>query len=496
MIQLIKVMLLFSLRAHAELYPEGNFSSFSQARQGMIQNLKDFENIVSAENYKKLLSSIELMKDSYFKMDRRALSIEELYEYQFELRFGNFYLKQTLVELEKLGRLSKKSRQGVEFSATILNDLDQPYYRTPQKVLPIEGVKGSNWPLRRWQKDPDFFNYTFDGDDVLYRGLRFKSGDVILNHPVEKPTGIFTAVAEERSLYSHGSIFVVLNTPKGKLPVVVDEHERGVRAVPLHHYLGPKVIGYGEIFRMKNRSLDFNEKIDLAIKELLSVEHPYDLTGSDDRHALSCVELISYVLELMGNRPIPKQNRVLDKIYLNIQRLGKMENQVFQMPNDVLLDSRFEYVGYIDNTQTLEIQVANELMLDWFTEKMTNKVVKLKKDLSRYFGEVAIDQMRNKRSLFGGFLLGVTGFNRGNFPVGDPSLLTAVNAIDNSFAKAMGRCIAVEKGQKPTACFQGLNSFNLKNRGSFIFSINELKTNAHLRQVSGNELKEFDKMFE
>ncbi len=351
-----------------------------------------------------------------------------------------------------------KDRQEIEFEAQILNEHKQKFYRLPRKSLPIEGVKGSDWPLSRWESDKEFYNYQFEGDEVLFRGLRLRSGDVFLNHPIEKPVGIFTAISEKRTVFSHGAMIVFIHNKWGRLPVVVDLHERGIRAVPLHHYFGSKVIGYGEVFRMQNTARDFEFQIDRAVKELMRVEHPYDLTGSEDRKALSCVEMISYVLELMGEPKLQMTNQIRDNIYKNILRLGKLSQQKFQTSNDVLLDSRFSYVGYIDNTQSLEVQLSNELLLDLFREKMDQKIMKNSKSLSRLFGEIAIDQVRNKKSLFGGFILGLTGFTRETFPVGDPGLLTAVNAIDNIFAKAMDRCLGPDKFKKTSLCFKAIQN--------------------------------------
>lgn len=469
--------------------------NFVRARKALVAELKTFEKSSGSINKNYLVDRIRDLRYSYGQIDRLTLDPEWLYEAQFQLRFVNQKLKSILGAGEKKKLFTEKERQEIEFEAQILDEQKQDFYLSPKKSLPIEGIKGSNWPLVRWEKDPEFYNYQFEGDEVIYRGLRLRSGDVLLNHPIEKPVGIFTAIAEQRSIFAHGSMIVFRHNKWGRLPMVVDIHERGVRAVPLHHYMSSKVIGYGEVFRMQNVPRDFEHRLDRAIRVLMSEEHPYDLTGSEDRKALSCVEMISYILELIGEPKLSMTHQISTPIYKNILRFGKLAQQNFQVPNDVFQDSRFSYVGYIDNTQSLEIQLANELLLAWFREKMTNKIAKQSKDLSRLFGEIAIDQIRNKRSLFGGFLLGVTGFNRENFPVGDPGLLAAVNAIDNIFAKAMDRCLII-KSKKATLCFKAIQQSVVNGLERHDFSIHRWKSENALRDASNRELKDFDNMFE
>ena len=318
----------------------------------------------------------------------------------------------------------------------------------------------------------------------------------MLNHTTGKPVGIFTAIAEQRSLYSHGAMIVILNRKWGRLPVVVDIHERGIRAVPLHHFLGPKVLAYGEIYRMVQRPTEMLVRLQKAFELLTSEEHPYDLTGSEDRKALSCVETLSYIFELAGEQKIEIRSRIQDAIYANILRFGRLDYQYMQMPNDVLLDERFEFLGYIDNVQSIEHQVSNEIFLDLFREKMMQKKVKTRKDLARFFGEIAIDQIRNERSFLGGFLLGVTGFNRENFPAGDKGLLAAVNAIEHVFNKAMTRCLSADRFGKSTLCRRVLQISAGQGAAAYDYSIHRWKSEWKLRSAADKELTEFEQMFE
>jgi hypothetical protein len=466
------------------------------ARREISRILKDGPALETLSGVELLRQNIRQLKSTYAELYRSNLETEWLYEAQFQLRFVNSQIRKILIELVKKGKFSRGKQQIVELEAQILNWKDQSLFKSPKKSLPIQGVKGSDWPLSRWEKDKEFYQYNFDGDDILFRGLRLRSGDVLLNHPVEKPVGIFTAISEKRSVFAHAAIIVVLRNKLGRLPVVVDIHERGVRAVPLHHFLSPEVIGYGEIFRLQNTTAHFEVQVDQAIRLAMSEEHPYDLTGSEDRKALSCTELVSYFLELIGQEKLEMKDQIADKIYHNILRFGRLDYQKFQAPNDVFMDSRFQYIGYIDNTQALEIQVSNEVLLDLFREKMLEKIVASQKSLSRVFGEVAIDQVRNRYSLFGGFILGATGFKRENFPVGDPSLLTAVNAIDHSFNKAMTRCLGLAERKNPSVCFRQLNKSLADGLEKNDYSIHRWKSELPLRVATNSELREFDQMFE
>jgi hypothetical protein len=443
-----------------------------------------------------LLAALARFKESYASLDRQSLAPEDLYEAQFLWRFSNFNLRRVLTAAQKRGTLSLELRQRAELMAGILSDRHQNFYRVPQKSLPIEGIKGSDWPLSRWQNDPEFYKYSFEGDEVLYRGLRLRSGDLLLNHPIEKPVGLFAALAEGRNIFSHGAMVVFLQQPRGRLPVVVDVHERGIRAVPLHHYLGPKVLGYGEVFRFKVAPVNLEQRLDKAVRELMKTEHPYDLTGSQDRKALSCMEMVTYLLELMGEPVLPMRYEIEDRVFQNILRLGKLDFQRVQFPNDGFLDERFAFVGALDNPQSLETLVSNEVLLDLFREKMETKIMKDKKDLVRIFGEIAIAQVRSRYSLFGGFILGVTGFNRENFPAGDPALLTAVNSIDFILVHAMNRCLGLDKIVKSEACLKGFKRSAQTGLQRYAYSIQAWKASPELRALANRELRQLDEMFE
>jgi hypothetical protein len=495
----ISILLMFiSLNLKAAILERApiELDEFFQARYDLVKQIEKFELQNADRNQSPLIHSIRNLKAAYQKIDRKTLAPEWLYNSQFQLRFINRKLRTTLNKLYQKNDLSNKVQQELEYEAQILNYKNQNYYLSPQKSLPIVGTKGSDWPLSRWQKDSDFYQYNFENNDVIYRGLRLQSGDLILNHPAENPVGIFTAITDKRSIFSHAAMVVIIYNQWGKLPVVVDIHERGIRAVPLHHYLSPKVISYGEIFRLKNKSPDFDLKLNNALKVLMSTPHPYDLTGSEDRKALSCTEMVSYMMELLGLQKISMKNKIELNIFKNILKFGNLGSPIIQMPNDVLLDSRFYYLGYIDNTPSLKIQVTNEILLDLFHEKMELKIAKSNKSLSRFFGEIAIDQVRTKYSLFGGFILGATGFTRETFPAGHPGLLTAINAIDHIFVKAMNRCLGTTLLDRTSSCYKQITASTIEGLNTFDYSIHQWKADPTLRTVANQELKGFDQMFE
>ncbi len=473
-----------------------NFMSARQRASDQINEYESSNNILTPSDYEKILESIRSLKNEYLLINRKTLDPEWLYNAQFQIRFLNQKLHVLLQQKLTLKQISVEQKQSIEYEAQILNSANQKLYKSPQKSIPIFGVKGSDWSLSKWINDKEFYNYMYEDDEVVYRGLRLRSGDIILNHPIEKPVGIFTAISDTRSVYSHGAMIIFYKSKWGRLPIVVDVHERGIRAVPLHHYLGSKVIGYGEIYRYESPPENFEQKLDKAVKVLMSKPHPYDLTGSEDRRALSCVEMISFLLELIGEPKIELKHKISDNIYKNILRFGKLNYQKFQMPNDVFEDERFKYIGYVDNTLSLENLIANEVLLDLFREKMENKIVKRGKDLERTFGEIAIREMRNKYSFLGYFLLQATGFDRSNFPAGDPGLLTAVNSIDTIFANVMNRCLNLNKNGKQSSCYKSLNNF-IKNRIHTLnnYSIHDIKSDVYIRVTMDIQLSSFDQLF-
>lgn len=72
--------------------------------------------------------------------------------------------------------------------------------KAPCASLPFNGTYATCVELSDWRNNPDFYNYEFGGDSVVYRGMKLRAGDLILNHTTSKPAALYTAFANERCL--------------------------------------------------------------------------------------------------------------------------------------------------------------------------------------------------------------------------------------------------------------------------------------------------------
>jgi hypothetical protein len=149
-------------------------ADFERVQKKLVQQISAFAKEPDSSAKLQLIDLIESLKASYAQIDRRATDVEDLYEAQFRVRLANAQLRTTLTQLLKSQRIPQDVKNEIEYHAQTISSAKQPYFRSPKKALPIEGVKASDWPLKRWESDRDFYNYTFDGEDVLYRGLRLK----------------------------------------------------------------------------------------------------------------------------------------------------------------------------------------------------------------------------------------------------------------------------------------------------------------------------------
>lgn len=489
-------ILIFALQAsHGEEANNGGLREFIEFRKNLANKLVFIESSSNFSDWDNLIQDILTLQKKYAQINRSSLEPFSLLDAQFQLRFLNSKLHKLLTEKLRNKRVSLEIFKKIEYKAHIFNNFPSNEYRSPLSSPKIEGVTGISYPLKKMEKNLDYYNYTMIENEVLYRGLRLRSGDILFNHTSDKPAGMFTAVNEKPSVFSHVAMIVILNAAKGRLPLVMDMYERGVRLIPLHHFFGPKVINYGEVFRQKNPPPDLEEQIDRNVKELIKEVHPYDLVGREERVALSCAELIPYMFERLGQEKIALHDRIEERIYNNILKFGFFERQ-YLTPNDILYDQRLEYVGYIDNSPSWMEVVVNDIIIDLFREKMRERNINDYKNFRRKVSEWMIKSMKNKDSLLGHALLRWSGFKVETFPVGDTGLMSAVNALDYIFNNAMIKCIQYDHSRENNDCYNHIHGILGSALPESDFFINSWRLHQQLRYVVDKELTLFNNFFE
>lgn len=445
-----------------------------------------------------LISKHLEMQKAYAQINRLETLPSDLYNAQFQFRVTNA-LFQKFVENELIENRISQLQKSEIYSQLFLfenNPLKSTYpeYLSPKLFPDTDADGGPTYPLSYWESIPVYYKYSFQGDELYFRGRWIKSGDVLLNIPSQRPVGIFTSVGEKQSVFPHASIVIFFQTKKGSLPLVLDVFKNGVRLVPLHQFLNPKHISYTELFRFSNPPLDFSTKLDQAARVVLSQKRSYDLTGDPlDRNSLGCPELIDYLLELMGQSKLTMKDKIKSTIYSNILKLGYFSKK-FIMPDDILYDGRFVYTGYLDNNFSLKDYIINELLVYQFRNNFDTKIVKEEPNLLLSVTKFVSKEMHSSTSMFSKLLLKLNQIDDGNFPSGDPNLIGAVGVVDLSLKAAMNSCTHYFKNASSSACHDYLVSL-LSRFSEEKFSIDWWRKENKLKLLLEKEAGLFNSLF-
>jgi|GEM_PF-6518020 len=436
----MKKIILLAVALHLILssFAMSNEKPFSQEVEFFLTRL----NQISDEELPRFFLDSRALKNQYIGIDRSQFSSDQIYENEYLLRFVNQRIIQRVQLAKDRGSIPGYYFEPLLFEAQIYSDNPPPSEKNPQKTLPIYSVHGSPITFSDWIDDEEFSNYRFKGDEVVYRGLKIHSGDVILNHPAEKPVGAFTSLADEPNSFSHSAIVVFFERGDRKIPAVLDAHEKGVRAVPLNVFLSPQVITYAEIFRFKEDVWTPERQQTLAreAESILTQDFPYDLTGSPAPDALSCVELVNFLIERSGLMPFPIQKGISDDIYQNILHFGEIQNQ-FINPAQVAMSPSLMSVGYIDNGASLMDMVANEAIFKVFRDTLAYGVLKTHQyPFADDLGLVALNFIQDPNSILGKLILKLIGFTPSNFPRGSKEILVSINRVNQIAAMAFEQC--------------------------------------------------------
>lgn len=394
--------------------------------------------------FRDLDKNIQEFRKSYLSQDRSVLSPLAIYDNEFLLRFVNLRILSDLLARRGRGGVSAGESALLLNRASIFTPESEALEVAPPDVLAFDGVNASETKLEDWESDSRFSHYIYKSNVVIFRGIEFRPGDLILNHPQSSPTGLGTVVASEPNLFSHVAMVVFLKRGSRVVPIVVDEHERGVRAVPLSDYLSPKVIQYAEVFRLKDRAVieGKGEVLSRVVEELLHRDVPYDLSGTPRPNAMSCVELVNYIYSNSGVEPFPITSGVSDGAYPNVLSWGPIERN-YVTPAQVALNPRVELIGYVDNAIPLQQMIANEAVLRIFRDLMTEKQIDMG-EIRRKEAVMAylIDRMQDPDSILGRILLKLRGIPRSLIPYGSRDFMTSVLYLNDVTQKAMNRCMA------------------------------------------------------
>jgi hypothetical protein len=477
-----------ALQVNAQAVAQVYLKDFKGSAREFLARL-DQKPPLAARDLEKLI--LEL-RQAYLSVDRSKISPKDIYENQYTLRFVNARIQRRLEALRKEGRISEGEQAMLLARAQIRTSDSLGAELEPVEKLYYKGMSATPNEFSVWADKPEFYNYRFEGDEVVLRGMRIRSGDLILNNPASRPTGIFTSIAQEDSAFAHVGVVVFLERNGKKLPVVLEEHEHGVRAVPLNHYLSPRIAGYTEVFRLKNEAeVNMSRKrLSSEAHQLLRQEIPYDLSGTPNSNAMSCVEFVNHLYRRSGIEPFPITKGISDKAFSNVLKMGPVDRN-FVTPTQVTMNSRLKPVGYLDSGIPLKEMIANEAVVKVFHDQMTQRKMEGSKlRANTGLNEAAIDRVRDPDSLVGDLILSMTGFRRTNFPYGSKEMMASVTYMNSVTEKAMNNCL-----DENTECSKKLQAAADRSLQNDTFSMNETVRSRQVLEPVAGEMHDWINLF-
>ena len=302
--------------------------------------------------------------------------------------------------------------------------------------------RDSAWPFSRWKNDARFTEYEFRGESVWYRGLRLLPGDVILANVNLDGNGVYTALWDPKSYCSHAAVFAVLQDAGQRFPAAIETYEKGVRAVPLNIFMGPRYVAYAEIYRHTQASARHFKSFGQAALTAIDRTKGFNFYPEDeDRSYVSCTALSRFLHVDAGLGRIRPMSSLADEgIRENLARLGFTEFSPFLTPVDYLLNEDFQRVGWIDNNQ-LDKLVARELVEGRFRELMSSRQLNTRRlPFTYHFNLWGIGQMR-RRSTLGALISAAVGFDHLSLPKGPDQIIALVKPLEAQLGKAIAEIL-------------------------------------------------------
>jgi hypothetical protein len=280
----------------------------------------------------------------------------------------------------------------------------------------------------------EFSRYCRDGAQVVYDGIHFQAGDLLVADLNEKVNGLYSGITEPRSYAAHFGMFVLLKRNGIEFPSVVEISEAGVRAVPLSTFLSPRYVRYVEVFRITNLTSEDSERLNQAALTAISEPHGYSFyTGDPNQKYLTCAEVGALLMKKAGLEPIEPQTRFLDAADPNLAALG-LPNRTFLSPTDYVTSDRVQFVGVVDHQNWVE-SIANELLVSRFRHYMTTEPIHLERLPTEYWVNLWEIHQIEKKTPIGYLFMRLEGFSTSNFPDGPEQLIAAINPIGEEIEK-------------------------------------------------------------
>ena len=356
----------------------------------------------------------------------------------------------------------------------------------PDKTLNILPLLNSNWPWKRWSAYSEFMNYQRINGNVVYRGIEFKSGDIIISSLNSYSDSAFVVYSEEKDLASHMAVYVDIITLEGNFPAVFEMKGNGFRLVPLNVYLRPGFIAYAEVFRFKDLPLNFGKSLSETALRILDEDHGFNLFA-DDEHSnndqyVTCITACRYLFEQAGFTTEYPPATPLKPHFLEMNSHMGFTTPKMLIPSDLLEWDALNLTAVIDNGGFTG-NIIRQLIIDKFDEYLMTWPI------SEDDGEYIFYRNSSETTLKNTFLIapilrGLFGFNKNNFPMGTAQMLAFMELMPLDLKDAV-HCLT-------PAMTEIMKDYRLWSA----FSYSSFYSNPEIQELVEKSLKKAERWFE
>jgi len=308
---------------------------------------------------------------------------------------------------------------------------DQLLLAGPAARLPIIANTPSKCTYDKWSEMIEFSDYFYKGEGIVYRGINFLPGDVILCNVNRDGNGIYTFLSEPKGYAYHVGVFAVISKGERKIPAVIEAYKLGVRAVPLSTFLSAQFNSYIEVFRQREVPVGFYEKLNRHAAQIEKATKGYNFDTEDaDRSYLACTTVANHLFQLAGARQIStKSHYTTHPQVLRSMRTVGIELHEFFSPSDFVVDAAMKYIGSIDNNHLYK-NLSRELTERFFFKLLTYSEIQISQlPFVVTVGKFSVNQIRAGTVL--GKLIGFfAGFTQENLPKGPTTLLSVIEVYE------------------------------------------------------------------
>lgn len=283
------------------------------------------------------------------------------------------------------------------------------------------------------------------GSNVLFRGVEFQSGDILLCNRSRGSDGMFTTLIDGLQNFAHVAIYALLESEGEHYPAVVEIHYQGIRAVPLKVFLDENFSTYVEIYRSREIKATDLPKISAVCAEMMAEPHGFDvdMDESQDKY-VSCALTAAQLYRRAGLKAPASRSRYHAGTQANLEFLGNSSsgNRDLLMPDNFSNDPGFFLVGVVDHGKFLTL-LGRALVRERMQEIWQTKTMKRKKlPIWLPIGKLAVRAVQKRiwpldRMVARGF-----GFPPESFPSGPATFIALVPVVEEKIEAAADQVVA------------------------------------------------------